>query len=89
MVMCGIICGCKDLEEMVIQIKKYQKSLYKDISLLFDDNLADKNSTSEYLESETREINSRRIEKRTCYILQGLESLNYLRGRLKEWKNVR
>lgn len=75
--------------DYVIQIKENQKNLYKDISLLFDDNLADKNSTSEYLESETIEINGGRIEKRTCYVLQGLESLNYLRDRLKEWKNVR
>lgn len=75
--------------DYIIQIKENQKNLYKNISLLFDDNLADKNSTSEYLESETTEINGGRIEKRTCYVLQGLESLNYLRDRLKEWKNVR
>lgn len=75
--------------EYVIQLKENQKNLYKDISLLFDDNLADKNSTAEYLESETIEINGGRIEKRTCYVLQGLESLNYLRDRLNEWKNVR
>ncbi len=75
--------------DYVIQIKENQKNLYKDISLLFDDNLADKKSTSEYLESTTNEINGGRIEKRTCYVLQGLESLNYLKDRLKEWKNVK
>ena len=75
--------------DYIIQIKENQKNLYKDISLLFDDNLADKNSTSEYLESETTELNGGRIEKRKCYVLQGLESLNYLRDRLKEWENVR
>lgn len=75
--------------DYIIQIKENQKNLYKDISLLFDDNLADKNSASEYLESETIEKNGGRIEKRTCYVLQGLESLNYLKDRLKEWENVR
>lgn len=75
--------------DYVIQLKENQKNLYEDISLLFDDNLADKNSTAEYLESETIEINGGRIEKRTCYVLQGLESLNYLKERLNEWKNVR
>lgn len=75
--------------DYIIQIKENQKNLYKDISLLFDDNLADKDSTSEYLESETTEISGGRIEKRKCYVLQGLESLNYLRDRLKEWENVR
>lgn len=75
--------------DYIIQIKENQKNLYKDISLLFDDNLADKNSTSEYLESETTELNGGRIEERKCYVLQGLESLNYLRNRLKEWENVR
>ncbi len=75
--------------DYIIQIKENQKNLYRDISLLFDDDLADKNSSSEYLESETIEINRGRIEKRTCYVLQGLESLNYLRERLKEWENVR
>jgi len=75
--------------DYAIQIKENQKNLYKDISLLFDDNLADKNSRSEYLESETTEINGGRIERRTCYVLQGLESLNYLRDRLKEWKKAK
>ena len=75
--------------DYIIQIKENQKNLYQDISLLFDDNLADKKSSSEYLESETHEINGGRIEKRTCYVLQGLESLNYLKDRLKEWEKVR
>lgn len=75
--------------EYIIQIKENQKNLYQDISLLFDDNLADKKSCSEYLESKTHEMNGGRIEKRTCYVLQGLESLNYLKERLKEWEKVR
>lgn len=75
--------------EYIIQIKENQKSLYQDIRLLFDDNLADKKSSSEYLESETDEMNGGRIEKRTCYVLQGLESLNYLKDRLKEWSKVK
>ena len=75
--------------DYVIQLKENQKSLYKDISLLFDDNLSDKTSSSEYKESTTIETNGGRIEKRTCYILQGLESLNFLKDRLKEWPNVK
>lgn len=73
----------------MIQLKENQKNLYIDISLLFDDDLADKNSSSEYLEYTTTEINGGRIEKRTCYVLQGLESLNYLKDRLKEWDGVK
>lgn len=75
--------------DYIIQIKENQKSLYTDISLLFDDNLADKSSMSEYVESKTIELNGGRIEKRTCYVLQGLESMNYLKDRLKEWKKVK
>lgn len=75
--------------DYVIQLKENQKNLYKDISLLFDEDLSDKNSSSEYKESVTVEKNGGRIEKRSCYVLQGLESLNYLKDRLKEWENVR
>lgn len=75
--------------DYVIQLKENQKNLYKDIEVLFDDNLADKTSSSEYKESTTVETNGGRIEKRTCYVLQGLESLNYLKDRLKDWSNVR
>lgn len=75
--------------DYIIQLKENQKNLYKDISLLFDDNLSDSMSSGEYLESTTQEINGGRIEKRTCYILQGLESLNFLKDRLKEWENVK
>ena len=75
--------------DYIIQLKENQKSLYQDISLLFDDNLSDKSSSPEYLESTTIENNGGRIEKRTCYVLQGLESLNFLKDRLKEWANVK
>lgn len=75
--------------DYVIQLKENQKNLYNDIKLLFDDDLSDKSSSSEYLESRTIETNGGRIEKRTCYVLQGLESLNYLKDRLKEWEKVR
>ena len=75
--------------EYVIQLKENQKNLYKDISLLFDDDLSDKTSSSEYLESSTIEMNGGRIEKRTCYVLQGMESLNFLNDRLKEWKKAK
>lgn len=74
--------------DYVIQLKENQKNLYKDISLLFDDDISDKSSSSEYLESSTLEKNGGRIEKRTCYVLQGLESLNFLKDRLKEWEKV-
>lgn len=75
--------------DYVIQLKENQKGLYDDINTLFDDDLADKTSSSEYKESITMETNGGRIEKRTCYVLQGLESLNYLNDRLKDWSNVR
>lgn len=75
--------------DYIIQLKENQKNLYNDIKILFDDKLADKNSSSEYIEYTTIEMNGGRIEKRTCYVLQGLESLNFLSGRLKEWKNVK
>ena len=75
--------------EYIIQLKENQKNLYKDISLLFDDDLSDKTSSSEYLESSTIEMNGGRIEKRTCYVLQGMESLNFLNDRLKEWKKAK
>ena len=73
----------------VIQLKENQKTLYNDISVLFDDKLADKNSSSEYLEYSTLETNGGRIERRTCYVLQGLESLNFLKDRLQDWKSVK
>jgi predicted transposase YbfD/YdcC len=75
--------------DYVIQLKENQKNLYKDISLLFDDDLSDKSSSGEYLEKITLEMNGGRIEKRSCYVLQGLESLNFLKDRLKEWENVK
>ncbi len=73
----------------MIQIKENQKNLYEDISILFDDKLSDKNSSGEYLEARTIELNGGRIETRTCYVLKGLESLNYLKERLKEWEEVK
>lgn len=73
----------------IVQIKENQKTLYNDISILFDENLADKSTSSEYIESKTIEMNGGRIEKRTCYVLQGLESMNYLKDRLKEWENTK
>lgn len=47
--------------------------------------MADKNSTSEYIESETTEINGGRIEKRACYVLQGLDmkAIQYLAGHVE------
>ena len=76
-------------ETIKIIVEGNQKNLYKDISLLFDDDLSDKTSSSEYKESTTIETNGGRVEKRTCYVLQGLESLNFLKDRLKEWPNVK
>ena len=75
--------------DYIIQLKENQKTLYNDIRILFDDDLSDKSSSADYIESNTLEINGGRIEKRTCYILQGLESLNFLRERLKDWPKVR
>lgn len=75
--------------DYIIQLKENQKSLYEDISLLFDDDLADEKSSGGYLESTTIEKNGGRIEKRTCYVLQGMESLNYLNDRLKEWEKIK
>ena len=72
-----------------IQLKENQKTLYKDVSLLFDEDLADTNSSPEYKEHTTLEKNGGRIEKRTCYVLQGLESLNYLKERLEGWEKVK
>lgn len=76
--------------DYILQLKENQKSLYQDISLLFDEKLADKNhKEGNYIKHCTIEGNGGRVETRTCYILQSKESLNYLNERLKEWTNVK
>lgn len=73
--------------DYVLQVKANQGNLYEEIYAMFDDKYMDiVDKDCEYEIFSTIEKSHGRIEKRTCYVLNGLE---YFNKYLKEWKGLK
>jgi predicted transposase YbfD/YdcC len=73
--------------DYVVQLKGNQGNLYEDVYAMFDDKYMDEaDKDSEYEVFQTIEKGHGRIEKRTCYVLNGVE---YFTDYLAQWKGLK
>ena len=73
--------------DYVVQLKGNQGNLYEDVYSMFDDKYMDEaDKDSEYEVFRTIEKGHGRIEKRTCYVLSGVE---YFTDYIAQWRGLK
>lgn len=72
--------------EYIVQLKANNKNFYEDVSLMFEDKIADKKCKEDYITYSEIEKNGGRIETRTCYVLKDFE---YFETYKKEWEGLK
>ena len=72
--------------DYIVQLKGNHKNFYEDVSLMFEDKIADKKCKEDYITYSEAEKNGGRIETRTCYVLKDFE---YFETYKKEWKGLK
>ena len=73
--------------DYILQLKANQGSFYKDVYAMFDNKYMDETDKDcEYEIFQTNEKSHGRIEKRTCYVLKGIE---YFEEYMANWKGLK